>query len=128
MPNEKYVCTGIAAVSTADGKPYIDSQGDNFSTAELIKTAAAFLEKRHAGIQHLRNGDGSPVTIGKVIGSIVLTEAIQKALGISLGYEPWLVSLEIEDQRVVKLIKDGTLSGLSVAGRGIRTPFEIEEE
>jgi hypothetical protein len=127
MP-EPYIIHGIASVSTVNGKPYVDSQGDVISTAELVKAAHRFMsESRSAGVMHMRGPNGEVVKAGRVVSSCVMTDQLQRALGISLGCEPWIVGVEITDPRVAKAIKSGQLAGFSIAGRGYREPVEIEE-
>lgn len=130
MPKAPYIVYGIAAVATVNGKPYVDSQGDHIPLAELQKVARDFMSSGHGtgGVMHLRHPDGSVVEAGRIVASVVLSARLQKALGIPpLGFEPWVVGLEVTNPAVAQAIKSGALTGLSVAGRGVRTPFEFEE-
>ena len=126
--SEPYIVHGIAAVSTVGGKPYVDAQGDHIPTNELVRVAHEFVSSsRVGGIMHMRHADGSVVKAGKVVSSVVLTNALQKAMNIDLGFEPWIVGMQIDDPDVAKAIKSGQLSGFSIAGKGLRTPVTLEE-
>lgn len=125
---EPYTIFGIASVSTVNGKPYVDSQGDVISTEELQKLAHEFMSSsRVAGIMHMRDPDtGAVVKAGRVCASLVLTDALQKAMGIELHCEPWIVGMQIENPAVARAIRSGELNAFSIAGRGMRTPIEVE--
>ena len=53
----------------------------------------------------------------KVVASILLTNEIQKSLGIDIGYEPWLVSMQIDDENVAKAIKSGACTANNIPTR-----------
>jgi len=126
---DPYIVYGIAAVSTVNGEPYVDYQGDHIPTAELQRVAHEFMSEgdQSAGVMHLRNDDGSVVKAGRVVSSVVLTDALQRSLGVSIGMEPWIIGVQVDNPAVAKAIKSGALAGFSIAGSGIRTPAETEE-
>jgi hypothetical protein len=93
----------------------------------MQRMAHSFAENRTAGVMHLRNPDGSVVKAGRVVGSVVFTKELQAALGCDIGYEPWLVSVAVDDPRVAKAVKAGQLRSFSIGGRGLRIPFDVED-
>jgi hypothetical protein len=113
---------GIAAVSTVNGEPYFDLQGDHIPTDELVKMAHGFItDYRVGGALHLRDPEsGEPLVAGHVVESVVLSSDLQKALGIDLGRECWLIGLKVEDEHVLKMIEAGHLAGFSIGGTGRR--------
>ena len=93
MPStEPYICYGVAAVSTVNGAPYVDSQGDHIPIDELVKAAHRFVStSRVGGLMHLRKADGSVLQIGKVSASITLKKGLVGAK--PPGFCMWLFSI-----------------------------------
>jgi cation transport regulator ChaB len=113
---DKRLVYAWASVVTKGGKPVADLQGDIVTVDELEKAAHGFmLNSREAGEMHIKT-----TGIGKVVESVVLSKALQEALGVDLGQEGWLVVMKIEDDAVWERVKKGELSMLSIGGRGRR--------
>lgn len=112
---EQRLVYGWASVYSQAGQPVIDKQGDRISEAEVVKMAHRFIsEARVAKALHT-----SP-QIGVVVESLVLTDAIQKALGIDLGQSGWFVGMRVDDDAAWERVKSGELRTLSIGGKGIR--------
>jgi len=88
-----------------------DSQGDEASAAEIEKAAHAFLaNSRVMKVMH----KGKPAKI-EVVESYIAPEDFE--LGeqeIKKG--SWVVAAHVSDKKIWKAIKDGTLTGFSMAG------------
>ena len=82
---EQMVVT-IASVSTVDGELVKDFHGDTITTQALIEFSRDIVRGTRAS-QFDHNGDNRL----EIVQSFVLSEDIQKALGIDLGYEPYLI-------------------------------------
>jgi hypothetical protein len=106
---------GWASISTEDGDPIIDKQGDVIMPDDLEQAAYEFLlYKRQMGDMHERLG------VGRVIESMVFTKEKQNLLGIDLGLEGWWIGMKVDDPKVWKRIKSGEQLEFSIGGRGER--------
>jgi hypothetical protein len=113
---------GWASVYEQDGRPVIDKQGDRISETEVVKMAQRFItEARVAKRLH------AVEPVGAVVESLVLTHEIQKALGVDLGKAGWFVGIKVNDPETWARVKSGELRTLSIGGRGVRTPMELEK-
>lgn len=122
--DELQVVYGWASVTKVNGAAVVDLQDDVIETTELVKAVQDFmLDSRKGGIMHMRGDDG-PVVIGAVVESIVLTEDVQKTLGIDLGREGWFIGIKVMHESVWKMVKDGKLKAFSIGGSGARVPIE----
>jgi Putative phage serine protease XkdF len=115
---------GIAAVSTVNGEPFFDSQGDFIPVDELHSIAKQLLKGGDAGVMHMRDGNGDLVKAGKIVEALVLDNAMQKRLGVNLGMEPLIIGVKVEHPVVLKMAEDGVFSGFSLGGMGQRVPVE----
>ena len=108
---------GYASVAvTKDGKPIVDLQGDVIDPEDLEDTAAEFVkEYRQGGEMH------SGPAPSELIASVVLTAAVQKALGIPPGLVPeaWLVGFEVPAETFAK-VKEGSRLMFSIEGQAQR--------
>lgn len=120
VDGEQQLVTGWASVvTTADGAPIVDSQGDIIPIAELEKAAhEAFLlgGLGKAGDMHERQG------VASVVESMVLDAAKREALGFGKGAEGWVVSLKIHDDKLWNMVKSGERMELSLRGIAERVP------
>ena len=116
---------GWASVITKAGEPVVDVQGDIIEPEELTKAAHAFItDARVGGIMHWQGPDKNPIPIGHVVESMVFTNDVQKALGISLGFEGWWMGMKVTDDAVWKMVQDGRLRAFSIGGSGKRVAAE----
>jgi hypothetical protein len=112
---------GFASVISKGGVPVVDFQNDTIDERELVAAAHDFmLNSRVGGALHIRGPDGEPLKAGDICESVVLTDALQKALGVNLGFVPWLVGVRITDPIVKKMVASGQLRAFSIGGTGIR--------
>lgn len=110
---------GWASVSSVNGKPVTDYQGDIISIDELRKAAHKFVcDARVAKAMHA----GNPV--GEVVESVIVDDDFAKALGISEGKRGWWVKMQIHDSAVQEGVRSGKYRAFSIGGKGRRTPTE----
>lgn len=101
---------GFAIVSTLDGEPYFDSQGDHIPDDSMLKAAADFMEhsrvakEMHAGEQK-----------GSVVFAFPLTADIAKALGIVTKQTGLLIAMKPTPE-VLEKFKSGEYTGFSIGG------------
>lgn len=114
MDDDLRVVWGWASVITDKGKVVVDHHGDTITEADLLKAAHGFAGIRRIKAMH----KGDP--IGEMVESVVMTPALQKALGIDLGLTGWLIAAKITDDTAWKQIKDGKMPAFSIGGRGRR--------
>ncbi len=115
VDEEQRIVFGWASVISEKGEIVVDSQGDMIREDVLAKAARTFvLDERAGKVMHKGN------RIADIVESIVFTEELQKVLGIDLGKVGWFVGFKIHDDKVWKMVKDGTLSMFSIGGRGVR--------
>lgn len=116
---ERFVI-GWASVSSIDGVPVVDLQGDVLDEAELEAAAAAFMQDHASGLVLHK---GEPAIAYST--SIVLTPAIKKALGITTTNDRcgWIVGGHVMDDATWQRVKSGELRSLSIGGTGVRDPI-----
>jgi len=119
LDEERRLAFGWASVSSgADGALLVDTQGDVLDERTLEDAAIEYvIHSRQAGVMHQKTG------VAKLVSSLVFTEDIQKALGISLGKVAWFVGFRVTDDQVWKRIKSGELRAFSIHGRAVRKDF-----
>lgn len=127
---EKRQVFGWASLSMVDGEPVIDLQGDTIDIDEVEKAAYGYmLSSRKGGVMHRRIGkfDAGPVHIADVIESVVFTpeklaawnlEPDALPLGHWTGFQ---IHKNAAADEVWEGVKDGTYTGFSIHGSGIRT-------
>lgn len=115
---------GWASITEQDGVPVIDRQGDTIDATEMAKAAYEYVIKsRKGGHQHKRTDTDEPLHVSDMIESMVFTpEKIAK-----MGLPPdtpigWWVGYKVNDDAIWKAVKDGEITGLSIHGKGKRTP------
>lgn len=101
---------GFAIVSTLDGSPYFDSQGDHIPDDAMLKAAADFME--HSRIaKEMHAGEAT----GSVVFAFPLTVDIAKSLGIETKQTGLLIAMKPAAD-VLEKFKDGTYTGFSIGG------------
>jgi len=119
----KGLVTGWASiVTTADGTPIIDHDGEIIPIAELEKAAQeAFADgqigRGKAGDMHERTG------VADLVESMVLSAEKREELKLGKGPEGWVVTLKINDPKLLAEIVDGTKTELSILGTAERIPL-----
>lgn len=108
--DEEQIVMGIASVSTVNGELVKDLHGDEVTTQALVEFNRSLISGSRAGkFDH----EGDACT--EVVAGLVLTEDWQKALGINLGFEPYLVEIHVPDAQDWAEVKKGDWM-LSIAG------------
>lgn len=110
-----------ASVVTKNGTAVIDSQGDVIELCEIQGAAHDFMMNAREG-KVMHKGD----KVSDVVESMVFTEDLQKALGVDLGKEGWLIAFKVHDDDVWKDVKAGNLPMASIGGSGYRQ--EVEDD
>ncbi len=115
VDDEKRVVWGWASVATKKGEFVIDRQGDIIEVGGLVDAAHELIaDYRQSKEMHA----GKP--IGTVVESVVLSKALQDALGIDLEMEGWLIGVKVHDDAVWAEVKKGTYRAFSIGGSGER--------
>lgn len=101
---------GFAIVSTLDGEPYFDKQGDHIPEDAMLKAATDFME--HSRIaKEMHAGDQQ----GSVVFAFPLTADVATALGIVTKQTGLLIAMK-PNEAVLGKFKDGTYTGFSIGG------------
>lgn len=108
--DEEQIVMGIASVSTVKGELVTDAHDDQITTKALVEFNRSLIAGGREGkLMH----EGEACT--EVVAGLVLTEDWQKALGIDLGFEPYLVEIHVPDAELWAEVKKGDWM-LSIAG------------
>ena len=92
-----------------------DYAGDGISIEEVEKTAYDYMEKgRKIGLMH----KGKPIDAIIVESRILRRDEIENGIRTPKG--TWEAGIKINDDKVWKMILDGTLKGVSIQGYGFR--------
>lgn len=102
---------GFAVVSTLDGEPYFDKQGDHIPEDAMLKAAAEFMENSRIA-KEMHAGDQQ----GSVVFAFPLTKDIADSLGIVTKTTGLLIAMK-PSAEVLGKFKDGTYTGFSIGGR-----------
>ena len=112
VDRERGMALGFAIVSTIDGKPYFDLQGDHIPEDVMFDAAMEFAQgDRVAKVMH--QGE----EIGTVLFSFPLTTDIAKDLGIETRMTGLLIGMKANEETLKKM-DSGELTGFSIAGSG----------
>lgn len=114
--DEEQMVTMIASVAKVGKELAKDVEGDEMTSQTLTEFSRDIIRGTRAG-QFNHNGDNR----FEIVQSLFLSEEIQKALGIDLGFEPYLVEMHIPDPNDWAKIKDGEW------GASIRGTLYVEE-
>jgi hypothetical protein len=122
---EKRQVFGYASVTTIDGEPVVDRQGDFMDIEDIEDAAYEYVTKsRVGGSQHKRDGD-QPFHAMDMIESFVITPEKIETMGLPedtpLG---WWTGFKVHDEPTWQDYKDGKKTGFSIHGRGKRVPVE----
>lgn len=108
---------GWAVISSIDGTPYVDTQGDHIPEDAMLKAAADFMESRRA-LKAMHSGG----SIGSVIFAWPMTAEIAKAFGADIGTTGLMIGVKPTDTDVLAKFRSGEYTGFSIGG------VRIEEE
>jgi hypothetical protein len=105
---------GWAIVSTEDGEPYFDTQGDWIPEESMMKAAADFMgNSRVLGDMH-QTAEG-----GAVVFAFPLTAEVAKAFGIVTKTTGLMIGVKPANAETLAKFKSGEYSGFSIGGRRI---------
>lgn len=108
---EKRIVYGWASVIEVDGQEVVDKHEHIIEVDELVNAAHKYMiESREAHEMH--KGEPKGVTVE----SIVLTEDVQKALGVDLGKVGWFIAQKIYDDETWEGFKSGKYKAFSIGG------------
>lgn len=132
LDEDRRLAFGWASIVEINGKPVIDSQGDQIAPDTIELAAYDYvLKERSGGEMHERDDENAPIVRGELVESIVFTVekqmAIQQSLidqGIAavivLGCVGWWVGFRYSDESTWLRIKNGERREFSIGGKGKR--------
>lgn len=108
---------GWANITSVDGEPVQDLQGDYIDDEDLMKAAHDFIIKSRRGdAMHCVEG------VGEIVESVVFTKDIQNSLGIDLGQTGWFIGVKVDNDKAWDLVKSGDFKGFSIGGKATKEP------
>jgi nucleoside-diphosphate-sugar epimerase len=111
---------GFAYVSKKNGEILFDTQGDAIDPEDLRDAVHEFIKSgRSLGIMHIENAGGQPVQVGEIVEMAVLAGDFMPESMSKAQEGLWMVA-KVTDDHAWDMIKDGTLRGFSIGGRGVR--------
>lgn len=114
VEEELGIVFGWAMTPTAKGADYVDLHGDVIDAESMVKVAADFMAgKRAQDVMHDESPDGT------VIFGMPLTKEIAGAFGIETDTTGLMVGIK-PSAEVLEKFKDGTYTGFSIGGTGVR--------
>jgi|JI8StandDraft_1071087.scaffolds.fasta_scaffold00325_21 hypothetical protein len=125
VDEEKRQVFGYASVTTIDGQPVVDRQGDMMDISDIEDAAYQYVMKsRVGGSQHRRDGD-QPFHAMDLIESFVITPEKIEKMGLPedtpLG---WWTGFGVRDEETWQDYKSGKKTGFSIHGKGKRVPVD----
>lgn len=116
--DEERMMVGIASVSTVKGELVVDHHGDTITTQTLIEFTRDIIRNGRAG-----KFDHQGEACNEIVQAFVLSDDIQKSLGIDLGFEPMLIEMHVPGDKEWSLVKSGDWM-FSIAG----TLYYVDDE
>ena len=105
---------GWGLVSSENGQPYVDSQGDEITDDVLLPAVTDYMLRSRAGWLEHRPGQ-----IGTVVHSLPLTGELAAAFGIQCSRTGWIIGMRIDDPVILNDFATKKLTGFSIGGRYI---------
>jgi hypothetical protein len=131
MDEDKRLVFGWCNLSTVDGKPVVDLQGDYAPIDEIEKSAYAYVVKsRVGGNQHERQGERA-LHVSDMVESFVATPEKLEQLGVPADIAKgmptgWWVGYHVNDDATWNQVKTGERAGFSIHGKGSRVQKALE--
>jgi hypothetical protein len=122
VDDDKRQVFGWCSLSTVDGQPVVDLQGDYVPLEEIEKAAYQYVvHSRKGGDMHARDGEG-PKHTADLIESFLVTPEKLKHMGLSDTALPhgWWIGMKVNDDEQWGLVKNGGRTGFSIHGKGSR--------
>lgn len=113
---------GFAIVCKEGGKPYYDLHDDHIPEEEMMKAALDFMENSQIA-KEMHDGD----QVGTVVFAWPMTTAVAKAFGIRTKKTGLMIAMKPSEE-VLEKFKDGTYTGFSIGGVGVRYAEDVEDE
>jgi len=101
---------GFAIVSTSEGEPYFDVQGDHIPEDVMLKAATEFMESSRVA-KEMHSGDAA----GSVVFAFPLTTDIAKALDLEVKRTGLLIAMK-PNSDVLEKFAAGEYTGFSIGG------------
>lgn len=112
---------GWGIISTEDGQPYWDLQGDHIPEDAMLKAACAFMQgERGSTDMHVVEGQGS------IVFAWPMTAEIAKAFGIETSKTGLMVAMRPEPELLAKF-QSGEYTGFSIGGLRVKDVV-VEDE
>lgn len=108
--------------TNSDGTDHYDLHGDAID-ADFIKAAMDFMVDGAGAVDEMHD---SKSTDGRVVFAMPMTPEIASAYGITTKQSGLMIAIKPTDDQLEKL-KDGTYTGVSIAGWGTREPVEMRK-
>jgi hypothetical protein len=115
LDDERHVVWGWASVYAEKGQVVTDHQDDQLDEDTVVTAAHEFIRNERIG-KMMHAGE----QVGEIVESIVFTKDLQKALGIDLGKEGWLIGMHVSDPAVWSRVKSGELKSFSIGATCMR--------
>lgn len=117
------VVFGWAIISTEDGFPYVDTQGDYIPDSAMLKAATKFAKGKRQG------GDMHHTEDGVVLFMFPLTAEVAKAFDIDCDKTGLMIGMAPDNPETLEKFRTGERTGFSIGGkRVVDTPREMEVE
>jgi len=113
---------GWCSLSSIDGEPVVDLQGDYAPLDEIEKAAYAYVtDSRKGGNMHAREGE-DPRHVANLVESFVVTPEKLEKMGLAPDALPhgWWVGFKVDDEETWQQVKKGERTGFSIHGKGQR--------
>lgn len=108
--------------TNADGTDHYDLQGDAID-ADFIKAAMDFMVEGAGAVDEMHDFNA---TDGRVVFAMPMNPEIASAYGITTKQSGLMIAIKPTAEQLEKL-KDGTYTGVSIAGWGTREPVEMRK-
>lgn len=128
VDDEKRQVFGWCSITSIDGEPVVDLQGDYVPLDEIEKAAYTYVvESRKGGDMHARDGE-NPMHVANMVESFVVTPEKLQAMGLDENALPhgWWVGFKVDDDTTWQRVKTKERTGFSIHGKGSRVEKMLE--
>lgn len=105
-----------------DGSDHFDLHGDAIDKSNLVKIAMDFMVNGNGAVDEMHDG---VATEARCV-AFPMDPDIAKAFGVATKTSGLMVMIKLTDEQLTKL-KNGTYTGVSIAGLGTREPIEARK-
>lgn len=127
VDEDKRQVFGWASLTSIDGQPVVDRQGDYIPLDEIEKAAYHYvLSSRKGGDMHARDGEG-PKHTADLIESFLVTPEKLKHMGLAEDALPhgWWIGMKVQDDDQWEMVKKQERTGFSIHGKGSRIEKDL---